>query len=91
MANWSIPDYYMVTLNGHPLKTGFCGPNGRREAEAFAERWQGERYRKGLLKHGDKGDHVEVKFDKAMEQQMKERIDLLKRGKPQTIWVLEAE
>lgn len=72
----------MVTLNGVPLFKGFTS---RKQAEAKAEKWQGERYKRGLLKHGDKGDHVEVKHDKQMEKEFDDRYDTWKAGKPQRI------
>ena len=72
----------MVTLNGVPLFRGFTQ---KRAAEAKAEKWQGERYRRGLLKHGDKGDHVEVKRDPSMEKDFDERYAAQKAGKPQRV------
>lgn len=72
----------MVTLNGVPL---FKGLVSRRDAEAKAERWQGEKYKRGLLKHADKGDHVEVKHDVQTERDFDERYRLTKEGTRQRI------
>ena len=72
----------MVTLNGTPL---FRGITDRKDAETKAERWQGERYKRGLLKHADKGDHVEVKHDVRMERDFDERYQLAKEGTRQRI------
>jgi hypothetical protein len=77
-----VPDYWMVTLNGTPL---FKGITSRKEAEARAERWQGERWKRGLLKHADKGDHVEVKHDKQTERDFDERYASWKDGTRQRI------
>ena len=77
-----MPTYWMVTLNGVPL---FKGIKDRKEAEAKAERWQGTRYKGGLLKHKDFGDHVEVKHDKQTEKDFDERYADLKSGKYQRI------
>lgn len=74
--------YWMVTLNGVPL---FKGLTDRKDAEAKAERWQGQRYRKGLLKHGDRGDHVEVKRDTSTERDFDERYQTWKDGTRQRI------
>lgn len=78
-------EYYMVTWDGKPFKKGFVGERGKREAEAFAERWQGKRYSTGMLKHGDKGDYFEVKRDYAAETELKERMDTMQAGNPQRI------
>lgn len=72
----------MVTLNGVPL---FKGITDRRDAEAKAERWQGERYKRGLLKHADKGDHVEVRHDVQTERDFDERYRHAKEGTRQRI------
>lgn len=71
--------FWMVTLNGSPLRRRMT----KRDAEAMAERWQGERYRKGLLKHADKGDHVEVKEDVASILEFNEQYGRFKEGLPQ--------
>lgn len=72
--------YYMVTLNGVPLKRWL----DRQEAEAMAERWQGQHggYRggAGLLKIKDRGDHVEVKVDHAANKEFNERYKVAKAG-----------
>ena len=76
-----MPHYFKVTLNGHPISKMMS----RKDAEAMAERWQGERYRKGLLKHKDLGDWVEVKRDTDSEREFDDRYDEMKRGNPQTV------
>lgn len=76
-----MPEFYCVTLNGHPIGVRMTKP----AAEAMAERWQGERYRKGLLKHADLGDWVEVRRDTVSEREFDRMYDDLKMGKPQTI------
>lgn len=78
--------YYMVTLNGVIFKRGFAGEQGRRAAEAMAERWQGSHSgNKGLLKHKDKRDYVECKRDYQMEAEFADRVDEAQRGNPQKI------
>jgi hypothetical protein len=77
-----MPEYYVVTLNGVPL---FKGLKSRAEAEQRAERWQGNRYKTGLLKHGDKGDHVEVKRDVCSERDFDARYADAKAGNRQRI------
>ena len=68
------------------LRKGFGGPRGKQEAEHMAERWQGSHSQgKGLLKHKDRGDYVEVKRDYEAEQDYAERIDVAQRGNPQRI------
>lgn len=80
--------YYMVTINGVIFKRGFCGEQGRRTAEAMAERWQGSHSgNKGLLKHKDKGDYVETKRDYQMEAEFANRVDEAQRGNPQRVVV----
>jgi hypothetical protein len=76
---------YMVTWDGRAFKKGYMGPAGKREAEAFAERWQGKRYKSGMLKHGDKLDYFEVKRDRDAEKELRERLDECARGNPQKI------
>lgn len=76
---------WMVTWDGKPFRKGFQGESGKREAHAMAERWQGERYRSGMLKHGDKLDYFEVKRDTAAEKELAERAYDLKMGKPQRV------
>ena len=72
----------MVTLNGVPL---FKGITDRKDAEARAERWQGERWKRGLLKHADKGDHVEVRHDTQTEKDFDDRYACFKSGTRQRI------
>lgn len=76
-----MPEFYKVTWNRHALKKRMK----KEEAFAMAERWQGERYRTGLLKGGDKGDWVEVTRDTESEREFDEMYDTLKRGNPQEI------
>ena len=76
-----MPEYWMVTVNGTPL---FKGLN-RKQAEAKAEKWQGQRYKGGLLKHKDYGDHVEIKRDTLSEREFDTLYDTYKAGKPQRI------
>lgn len=77
--------YYMVTLNGHPLKRWL----DKDEAEAMAERWQGSHggYKGGygLLKIKDRGDHVEVKVDREANREFDERMKVAKAGERQVI------
>lgn len=77
-----MPQYWQVTFNGVTL---FKGLRTRQEADARAERWQGERYKRGLLKHGDKGDHIEVKPDVDTAKDFDTRYADWKAGKPQRI------
>lgn len=78
-------ELYMVTVNGVPLKRWMT----KRDAEAMAERWQGQHSGvnggQGLLKHKDRGDWVEVKRDTNAEKEMAERYKTFKAGDPQTI------
>jgi len=77
--------YYMVTLNGHPLKRWLEKP----EADAMAERWQGSHggYRggSGLLRIKDRGDHVEVKEDREANKEFNERYKVAKAGDLQKV------
>jgi hypothetical protein len=81
-----MPDYWRVTWNGVTL---FKGLKSRQEAEARAERWQGSKYKGGLLKHGDKGDHIEVKRDVDTARDFDTRYADYKAGKAQRIIVEE--
>lgn len=78
-------EIYMVTVNGVPLRRWMT----KRDAEAMAERWQGQHggYSggQGLLKHKDRGDWVEVKRDTKAEEEFAERYKTFKAGDPQTI------
>ena len=76
-----MPEYWAVTVNGMILFKALTKP----QAEAKAEKWQGQRYKGGLLKHKDYGDHVEIRRDKETERDFDERYDVWKRGKPQRI------
>ncbi len=79
---------FKVTLNGVTLRKGFLGASGHCEALAMAERWQGSHSQgKGLLKHKDRGDYVEVKRDYEMEQEYAERYDAAQRGSRQKLTV----
>ena len=74
--------YYMVTLNGHPLKRWM----NKSEATAMAERWQGSHSGgSGLLKIKDRGDWVEVKVDHEANKEFEERYKTYKAGDPQTV------
>jgi hypothetical protein len=77
--------YYMVTLNGVPLRKWM----DKGEAEAMAERWQGSHggYRggSGLLKIADRGDHVEVKEDRQANREFDDRYKVAKAGERQTV------
>jgi hypothetical protein len=75
----------MVTWDGKPFRKGFSGAVGKKEADAFAERWQGTRYKSGMLKGGDKLDYFEVKRDHEAEKELKERMYQLKVGNPQKV------
>lgn len=81
--------WYMVTLNGVPLKRWMT----RAEAEAMAERWQGSHgsYHgaSGLLKQKDRGDHVEVKEDREANRETNERYREMKAGNLQKIMVTQ--
>lgn len=78
-------ELYMVTVNGVPLKRFL----GKQEADAMAERWQGQHggYHggQGLLKHKDRGDWVEVKRDTAAEKEVLERYRASLAGERQTV------
>ena len=88
MAKETGVQFYAVVLNGVILRRGFIGSAGRKEAEQMAERWQGSHSKgKGLLKHKDRGDYVEVRRDYAMEHDYAERIDEAQRGNPQRLVV----
>jgi hypothetical protein len=76
-----MPEYWAVTVNGMVMFKGMTKP----EAEAKAEKWQGQRYKGGLLKHKDYGDHVEIRRDKDTETEWDNRYADLKQGKYQTI------
>lgn len=77
--------YWMVTLNGVPLRRWM----DKDEAYAMAERWQGSHCRysgaSGLLKIKDRGDHVEVKEDKAATAEFNERYKVAKAGDRQRV------
>ena len=81
MAKNYSPIYWMVTVNGHPMFRGF---QDKRKAEQKAEKWQGSHAgNRGLLKHKDLGDWVEVKRDFEYEKDYNERLDEAQRGNPQ--------
>lgn len=77
--------YYQVTVNGVPVRRWM----DRQEADAMAERWQGQHggYRggSGLLKIKDKGDHVEVKEDRGANKEFDERYKVAKAGDRQVV------
>ena len=68
---------WAVYLNGQIFRGGF---STRQAADVFAERWQ-----RGLCKHKDMKDHVEVKKDTEKVKEMNQRYDDMKRGNPQKI------
>ena len=76
-----VPVFYKVTLDGHPLKQRMS----KKEAYAMAERWQGQKYKSGLLKGGDKGDWVEVSRDTVSEREFDTDYDRMKRGSLQPV------
>ena len=71
-----MPEFWMVTVNGMKTKAS----RSKREAFEDAEKLQGERYRSGLSKVKDFGDHVEVKRDREKERRWDEHWDVAKRG-----------
>lgn len=81
-----MPQFWMVVINGTQVVKKAM--TSRAEAEAMAERWQGSHSgNRGLLKHKDRGDYVEVKRDVQAEKEWAERVDAMKRGNPQrTVW-----
>jgi len=78
-------EYFMVTLNGVPLKRWLS----KGEADAMATRWQGSHggYHggSGLLKIKDRGDWVEVKPDHEANKEFNERYKTYKAGDPQKV------
>lgn len=77
--------YFMVTINGVPFKRWLT----RQEADVTAERWQGQHGGydggRGLLKIKDRGDHVEVKEDRAANDEFNVRYRTAKAGDRQVI------
>lgn len=82
-----MPVWYQVTINGVPFRKGLT----KRDAEALAEKFQGEKDRRGLLKHGDKGDWVEVKPDHDAGREFDHRYDRYKAGHAQEIVMVGRE
>lgn len=82
-------DLYMVTWNGRPFKRWMT----KRDAEAMAQRWQGQHSGReggqGMLKHKDRGDYFEVKPDTEAGKEMNERYKSFKAGDPQKIVMQE--
>lgn len=76
-----MPQYWAVTVNGTILFKGLS----RAAAEAKAEKWQGSRYKGGLLKHKDFGDHVEIRRDVETERDFDARYADFKANKPQRL------
>lgn len=77
-----MPARYKVILNGHPIKLNMP----KEEAEQMAERWQGSHAgHRGLLKHKDLGDWVEVVRDREAEQSFDNAYDRFKRGVEQVV------
>ena len=88
MAKETGVHFYAVYINGVIYRRGFMGQTGKRQADQMAERWQGSHSQgKGLLKHKDRGDYVEVKRDYEMERDYAERVDTAQRDNPQRIVV----
>lgn len=84
MSKQMSPPHWAVYINGVLFRRGFVGERGKREAEAMAERWQGSHSgNKGLLKHKDRGDYVEVRRDYKMEEEFNTRIDEATQGNAQ--------
>lgn len=67
-------DIWMVTWQGQVLKRDLS----REEAEAFAEKRQ-----RGLCKHRDLGDHIEVKRDRSTTKVVDEMYKKMKKGERQ--------
>ena len=80
-----MPEWYMVTMDGHPLRLRMT----QKEAYAMAERWQGSKYKSGLMKHGDKGDWIEVKKDHISQTAFDEDYDRMKRGSLQPVQLID--
>ena len=75
----------MVVWNGVPIRKGL---RSRAMANVIAEKWQGSyAHNKGLLKHKDKGDWIEVKRDSAAERDFDERYDVMLQGSRQRVVV----
>lgn len=54
----------------------------------MAERWQGSHSgNRGLLKHKDRGDYVEVRRDYEREREINERIEQAHLGNPQKLTI----
>lgn len=88
MSKQISPHCWAVYINGVLFRRGFVGDRGKREAEAMAERWQGSHSEhRGLLKHKDRGDYVEVRRDYMTEQEFNQRVDEAQRGNAQKITV----
>lgn len=71
---------WCVTWQGQILKRDLS----RDEAEAFAEKRQ-----RGLCKHRDMGDHIEIKRDKAFIKDVDEMWKTAKKGERQVYKQLE--
>ena len=76
MSKKVSPQFWKVIWNGQTL---FGGLASKAEAYARAEKWQGTRSR-GLLKHGDKKDYIEVVEDRKEMRNFDDRWDEAKRG-----------
>ena len=89
MAKHVSPHYWKVKLNGTDFRRGF---RSRREADLFAERWQGSHAgNRGLLKHKDRGDYLEVVRDHETERDTDERYDVAAQGSRQRILMHSVE
>lgn len=80
-----MPRYYTMTINGVPFKKGV--PEAQLPAlERKAEEWQ-----RGLLKHKDKRDYVEIREDREAAKEFDEVYDTYKRGDPQTYTYIQGD
>ena len=84
MSKHVSPHFWRVTWNGKILRQGF---RSKVEAFAMAERWQGQHGggSRGLLKHKDLRDYIEVSRDHITERDWDDRVDAAKRYCPQVI------
>ena len=73
-------DQWCVTINGQVFKNDLT----RKEAEAVAERYQ-----RGLCKHRDMNDHVEIKRDKVTIKDTDEMYKVMKAGERQTYQLMK--
>ena len=80
-----MPRYFTMTINGVPFKKGV--PESQLPAlERKCEEWQ-----RGLAKHKDLRDYVEIREDRDAAKEFDEMYDTLKRGNPQINKVLQGD